>query len=156
MANRATRPHIETAKQLFRKRRRNLRGKFDQLFSLMDRAAVIVGPNSQLSSRGFSGTTFSLARSAIHEIDELFIMSSATDRVMDEAEKLIHPKSVFAMLENVFSPRKFKKATALLGEKPIGFDREDNLEAILNESSKDTVATRSRKTIPLSTFLLKI
>ncbi len=78
-ANRATRPHHEQALKLFRRRRRNLRGKFDLLFELMDKAGMIVGPDSQLSSRGFAGTTLSLARKGIREIDELFIMSAATD-----------------------------------------------------------------------------
>ncbi len=131
VANRLRVPARIEAKKLFQKWRRQLDGKFDELFQLMDRAGVLVGSSAELKDRGFTGTTEALARETIRDVDELFIMSSATDRVMERVEKLIDPRSFPGKLGNAFSSRRYKKAISLLSSEPIGFDRKDHLKAIL-------------------------
>jgi predicted hydrocarbon binding protein len=134
--NRLRAPAKKEAKKALSDWESKLRGKFDQLFQLMDRASVIVGPTTQLDSRGFDGKTLSLCRESIHEVDELFIMSSATDSVIDRVEKLVEPKSPWGLLVNAFFSRRYRRAVELLGSQPIGFDRDQGLEAILEPAQK--------------------
>lgn len=135
VANRLRRPAKEEALALFDKWRKILDGKFDELFSLMDRTSLVVGSSADLDERGFTGTTEALARKTIRDVDELFIMSAATDRVMEKVEALVEPKSLAGKLSNRFSSRRYRKAVSLLTAEPIGFDRKDHLEAILNPKS---------------------
>ncbi|NNE90491.1 MAG: hypothetical protein HKN23_02490, partial [Verrucomicrobiales bacterium] len=137
VANRLRRPAKADAEKSFSIWRKKLRGKFDALFALMDRAGMLIGPASGLGSRGFSGTTESLCREAIHEVDELFIMSSATDQVMDRVENLIEPRDVPGKFVNAFSSRRYRSAIELLGSKPIGFDdRETGLREIIEPTER--------------------
>ena len=138
VANRLRRPAREEATSLWKEWQGRLQGKFDELFALVDRTSLVVGSSSDLDERGFTGTTESLARQTIRGVDELFIMSAATDEVMGEVEGLIEPRSLASRLFNRFSSRNYRKATALLTSEPIGFDETDHLEAILHpEKSED-------------------
>ena len=143
--NRLRAPIKRKALLTLREWKTKLRGKFDQLFRLMDRSLVIVGPSSQLKARGFEGATLDLCRETNKTVDELFIMSSATDTVIDRAEKLIEPRSPHGLLSNAFFPGRYRRAIEMLGSKPIGFDREEGLEAILEPARKlnPDAATRS-------------
>lgn len=131
VANRLRVPARNEAKKLFQKWHAQLDGKFDELFQLMDRTGVVVGSSAELKDRGFTGTTEALAKKTIRDVDELFIMSSATDQVMERVEKLVDPRSFPGKLVNAFSSRWHKKAISLLSSEPIGFDRKDHLKAIL-------------------------
>lgn len=143
VANRLRRPAKKEALDLFREWEGKLKGKFDELFSLMDRTSMVVGGSLDLDERGYQGTTEALARKAIREVDELFIMSSATDRVVDEVESLVLPRSGFARLFNTFSSRNYRRANDLLTSTPIGFDRQEHLETILNPPTSTEKKQRS-------------
>ncbi len=143
VANRRRRPHKAAAETLYRDWKEQLRGKFDRLFALMDQASLLVGSSTALEARGFSGTTDTLARETIRGVDELFIMSAATDRVMAKAAALIDPPSPLADLVNAFHSKRYREAIALLGSQPIGFDRSDQLEAILAPVAGEDSARRS-------------
>ena len=131
VANRLRRPARDKALKLFENWQDRLSGKFDNLFQLMDRAGLVVGSSQDLDERGFAGTTEALARETIHGVDELFIMSSATDHVMEEVKSLIRPTSLFPTVFNAYSSRRYRKAISLLTKEPIGFDEHEHLEAIL-------------------------
>ncbi len=135
IANRMRRSSKEEALNLFNTWKKRLAGKFDELFDLMDRTGLVVGSSRDLDERGFIGTTESLARETIHGVDELFIMSAATDQVMEEVETLVAPKTIPAKLLNRFSSRRYRKAIALITSEPIGFDQHDHLESILQPPS---------------------
>ena len=143
VTNRLRYPAKKEAEALYLSWKEQLRGKFDELFELMDRAGMVVGSSMDIDSRGYAGTTAKLAREAIKSVDELFIMSAATDRVMLEAEALISPRSPFAQLINGFSSQRYHRAIRLLSGEPIGFNDKDRLAAILripeaNETKKHT------------------
>ncbi|MEO0415058.1 MAG: hypothetical protein AAF226_08920, partial [Verrucomicrobiota bacterium] len=65
LMNRRRRSVLEKAHQEFEKWRVNLRGKFDRLFVLMDRASVI-----QRNSDHYVGETATLTGEVVHEVDE--------------------------------------------------------------------------------------
>ncbi|MEC5125831.1 hypothetical protein VSU19_03660 [Verrucomicrobiales bacterium BCK34] len=137
--NRLRRPARKAAEELLTTWKSRLRGKFDTLFQLMDRTSLVVGSSADLEERGFVGTTEKLAHETIHGVDELFIMSSATDQVIEEVEELVSPSSPIAWCLNGFSSRRYKRAIQLLSSRPIGFDDEDRLEKIISpKSAKNT------------------
>lgn len=131
VTNRLRYPAKKEAEALYHSWKEQLRGKFDELFQLMDRAGMIAGSSFDLHELGFAGTTEQLAREAIKCVDELFIMSSATDRVMEEVETLIAPRAPLARLLNGFSARRYRQSVRLLSGEPIGFDDRDRLASIL-------------------------
>lgn len=133
--NRLRRPARKEAEELLGAWKTQLRGKFDTLFQLMDRTSLVVGSSSDLEERGFTGTTEKLARETIRGVDELFIMSSATDQVMEDAESLVSPRTPLAWLMNGFSSKRYKQAVQLLSSRPIGFDDEARLEKIISPKS---------------------
>ena len=133
--NRLRRPYLKEAEELLASSKSRLRGKFNTLFELMDRTSLVVGSSSDLEERGFTGTTETLARDTIRGVDELFIMSSATDEVMAEGRDLVSPRAPLAWLGNCFSSRRYKKAIQLLSSRAIGFDDAAQLEKIISPRS---------------------
>lgn len=134
VANRLRLPRKKEAVELYLNWKEQLRGRFDELFQLMDRTGLLVGSSRDVEERGYSGTTEALARETIRTVDELFIMSSATDRVMDEAGRLIDPRSFSGKLLNLVSPHRYRKGIRLLNADPIGFEDQDGLAAILGHA----------------------
>ena len=144
VANRLRRPARDQARRLLHNWRDQLSGKFDQLFALMDRASLVVGSSADLESRGFGGATLELCQQSIREVDELFIMSSATDQVMDRADFLIEPDPFLPRMVNTFSGRRYRRGIELLESAPIGFDGDQELFAILDPAEKKNTAAGSR------------
>ena len=137
VANRMRRPAKLEAEDLLKSWKRQLKGKFDRLFELMDRTTILVGSSSEGENREFSGTTEELRKKAIREVDELFIMSSATDQVMDDVEKSVEPGSFWGGLVNLFSWTRYQRATELLTSKAIGFDRDQGLASIISPKNRE-------------------
>ncbi len=133
--NRLRRPARKEAEELLATWKSRLRGKFDTLFQLMDRTSLVVGSSADLEERGFTGTTEKLAHETIRGVDELFIMSSATDQVIEEVEELVFPGSPLAWCLNGFSSSRYKQALQLLSSRPIGFDDAARLEKIISPKS---------------------
>ncbi|MCB1233574.1 MAG: hypothetical protein KDM91_00715 [Verrucomicrobiae bacterium] len=131
VASRLRRPLKAEAEKALAGWREKLSGRFEALFQLMDRAALVVGTGSSLRERGYSGVTLDLGRETIRSVDELFIMSSAADKVMGMAAAAIEPGGVFGRLANAFSSRRYRRGLRTLDSDAIGFDREEGLEAIL-------------------------
>lgn len=149
VSNRMRRPAMKESRKLLNYWKEELRGKFDTLFSLMDRAGVVVGSRSDLLSSGLDGTTREVGLRTIRSVDELFIMSAATDQVMKQVEQLLDPATFGLRLHNRFSSRRYQKAIDLLESEPIGFDQEDHLEAILSPDANQSGIDR-----PTSKLLL--
>ena len=143
VSNRMRRPAKKEAEKLLAHWQEELRGKFDALFSLMDRTGVVVGSRTDLLSNGLEGTTREVGLRTIRSVDELFIMSAATDQVIQEVNDLLKPSSFFARLFNGFSSRRYRKAIDLFESEPIGFDQEDHLEAILSPAGSSSDLDRA-------------
>ena len=142
VSNRLRRPAKKEAEALYTTWKESLRGKFEELFQLMDRVRMLVGARLDFDQRGFTGSTETLAREAIRNVDHLFIMSSATDRILGEVEQLLVPHGLFARIVNLVSPRRYQHAIRLLGTESIGFDATAGLEAILNPTKASETSHR--------------
>ncbi len=131
LLNRKRRRTKDEAEQTYQDWRRKLRGKFDQLFDLMDRTSVI-----KRVSENFTAVTATLTTETVKEVDQLFIMSSATDRVMENVVALIDPRTPWGKAINCVSMRNFRKAIDLMSSKAIGFDKSEGLRSILKTGNQ--------------------
>ena len=111
--------------------------KTESLFQLLDRTAVVIGSEADLPQRGYTGETLSLSQKTIEDVDELFIMSSAVDRILREARELVHPKHSTFQVVNTLSTNRYLRAMKLLRDQPVTFTPEDGIEPILREDRQN-------------------
>lgn len=116
---------------------RGFEKKTESLFQLLDRTSVVIGSEVDLPKRGYTGDTLSLSKKTIEDVDELFIMSSAVDRILREARELVHPKYSTLQAVNVLSTNRYLKAMKLLRDQPITFTPEDGIEPLLREDGQN-------------------
>ncbi len=118
-----------------------LREKTDGLFGLLDRTAVVVGSAAELDERGYTGETLRLSRQTIRDVDELFIMSSCAERVLEDARRLIHPPNLVTRTGNLVRKGLYDKALRLLEDEPVRFSPDDQLEPIVRgrKSRRDSL-----------------
>ncbi|MEZ5329664.1 MAG: hypothetical protein R3F19_31845 [Verrucomicrobiales bacterium] len=114
-----------------------LRAKTDALFALLDRTAVVVGSSADLESRGYAGETLRLSRQTIKDVDELFIMASCADGVLERAQKLTRPDGIAAKSVNLVAESRYSEALKLLREDAIQFKPADGLEHIMRSPRSD-------------------
>jgi hypothetical protein len=129
--SRRRKPIKVEAEELLASWDRGFDSKTQSLFKLLDRTAVIIGSEADLPKRGYTGETLTLSKQTIEDVDELFIMSSAVDRVLREARKLVHPSYSTFQVINKLSTNRYLKAMKLLRDQPITFSPEDGIEPIL-------------------------
>lgn len=108
-----------------------LKNKTTELFALLDKAGSTVGNAAMLERSGWSGTTRDLAFGAIRDVDQLFVMSSALDQVLEQARKLIQPDNPLAAGRNLVSGGQYRKALDLLEADHIRFGPESTIPSIL-------------------------
>ncbi|MCP5538094.1 MAG: hypothetical protein H7A51_17915 [Akkermansiaceae bacterium] len=142
-ANRRRRKSKQHAEQVFAHWHEQMKGRFDRLFEVMDRAGVVVGSEKDLSGRGYEGETRSESINAIRAVDKAFILSSGVDDIIERVESLIHPSWLGTKLVNVFSRSRYERAIELLERQPVvaGYgrikvaDRDEN--SLLGDRAKD-------------------
>ena len=105
----------------------------DRLFGLLDRANVVVGSEEELDRRGYAGETERISREAIRDVDRLFIMSTAVERVLASAGGLVYPKYAYQRAHNRFGISRYRRASALLEVDPITFRPGDGVAPLVRE-----------------------
>ncbi|MGK0185886.1 MAG: hypothetical protein ACI9R3_001669 [Verrucomicrobiales bacterium] len=108
-----------------------LRAKTDGLFTLLDRTAIVIGSSAELEKRGYAGETLQLSKQTIKDVDELFIMATCADEVLERAQKLTRPDGIGAKSINLVAESRYEKALKLLNEDAIQFQPKDGLEHIM-------------------------
>lgn len=116
---------------------RGLREKTDGLFTLLDRTAIVVGSSSDLEKRGYTGETLRLSKQAIKDVDELFIMASCADGVLERAQALTCPDGVAGKGVNLVAEGRYAQALKLLKEDAIQFQPDEGLEHIMRGPRND-------------------
>ncbi len=120
-----------SATNLFESWDRGVREQTNELFTLMDRSATVVGSAANLEERGYTGETRQLSEQIIEDVDELFIMSACVRRVLRDAEKLIQPGNPLHQIYNQFFAERYERAQNRLRDEPIRFRPEEGIEPIL-------------------------
>ena len=136
--NRRRRPAKAEAEALLSAWEAGAHEKRDGLFALLDRTSVVVGSAVDLSERGYAGETLRLGEQTIADVDELFIMSSAVERVLREARGLVVSGLGARGAVNLFSSDNYFKAMRLLRDEPITFAPEEGIELIVRGSREET------------------
>lgn len=116
IGNRRRRRIKGQAENLLEKRRAEMKDISNELFAAMDRAAIVVGPIDELESRGYQGETLRLSKEALERIDEAFVLSSNVQKILEEADQLVHPASPLSRSRNLVSGGRYEDAVDLLDD----------------------------------------
>ncbi|MEW6161589.1 MAG: hypothetical protein AB1813_29510, partial [Verrucomicrobiota bacterium] len=111
------------------------------LFELLDRVSTVVGASTDEAAQRYAGETLRLSQQIIKDVDELFIMSACTGRVLRDAQALAFPAGALQRACNHFSRRRYRAALHLLRDQPISFKPEEALELVVRgpKSERDTL-----------------
>ncbi len=106
------------------------REKTEGLFKLMERTRTSVGTTAILESSGWTGDTAAIAHQTIRDVDQLFVMSSAIDGVLERSRGLALPRNLLATAVNFVAGKRYDDAVQLLNEDRISFSPEDPLRPV--------------------------
>lgn len=139
LLNRRRLPIKTEAVELYRNWKRGASEQTQGLFALLDRTTLVVGPTAKLEERGYAGDTLAISKAVIEDVDELFIMSSCVERVLEDVRELIFPANPVVRLLNVFSANRYRRAWSHLRTQPIRFRPEEGIEPIIREERDEPV-----------------
>lgn len=117
------------------------REKTDGLFHLLDRTRTSIGSGDTLARSGWTGETAAVAQQTIRDADQLFVMSSAIDRVLEQARTLVRPESTLVRAVNFVARKRYEDAVQLLNEDRLQFAPDDPLRPVLQPASPGTAAS---------------
>ncbi|MBM3832333.1 MAG: hypothetical protein FJ403_03460 [Verrucomicrobia bacterium] len=111
------------------------------LFELLDRTSTVVGASSDKAAQRYAGETRKLSDQIIKDVDELFIMSACTGRVLRDAQAFAYPAGALQRCQNLFGTRRYAAALNLLRDQPIAFRPDEALELIVRgpKTERDTL-----------------
>lgn len=137
--NRKRAPAKIRAVQKLQQRQQEVRQQLEGMGDLLKRADVVIGDREAIDRKGYQGKTRDLSSKALDDIDQILIMSSSVDRVIDEAKAKIEPTSLWTKIINQWSPENFNDGFDLLENKPIQFGENEGIALV-----KQRDASRSR------------
>jgi hypothetical protein len=129
--NRRRKPAMQQAKEFFAERREAVAQEVDRVFKLFERSGEVLGSKDRIKDRGYQGQTRELSEKTFENVDDLIVMSSEVERVMEEAESLIHPQNPISKTVNVFSGSRYSRGVDRISGKPLIFERDKGLPLAL-------------------------
>ena len=130
--NRRRRKVKQRATQAFQQWEEALQKKTTELFTLLDRAGRAIGTSAILERSGWTGTTRQLAQQTIQDVDQLFVMSSALDQVLERARALTQPGNPLTKTRNLVSGAHYQATLDLLEKESLQFGPETQIPTILS------------------------
>ncbi len=127
MLNRRREPAKAEALRVLAERQESVTREVDKVLELFDHSGQILGSLKRLDERGYEGRTRELGERTFESVDDLFVMSSEVERVMEEARQLVHPRDWFRKLRNLVSPIDYEKGIERISGKPLEFKRDRGL-----------------------------
>lgn len=128
--NRKRAPAKNRAKERLDEREKEVRDELDGMGELLKRADVVIGDREAIARKGYQGKTKDLSSKALDDIDQILVMSSSVDKVIDEAKQKIEPTSLWTKVTNWWSPENFNEGFELLENKPIEFDENEGIALV--------------------------
>ena len=128
--NRKRAPAKDRAKERLVQREKEVRDELDGMGELLKRADVVIGDREAIARKGYQGKTKDLSSKALDDIDQILVMSSSVDKVIDEAKQKIEPTSLWTKVTNWWSPENFNEGFELLENKPIEFDENEGIALV--------------------------
>ena len=158
--NRKRAPAKARATEKLLQRQKEVREELHGMGDLLKRADVVIGDRNAIARKGYQGKTKELSDKALDDIDQILVMSSSVDKVIDGAKEKIEPKSMWSKITNWWSPENFNEGFDLLESKPIEFDKNEGIALVReHDAINDTETTEDDKPSKISlsfTELFKI
>lgn len=117
--NRRRRSAKEKAEALLKQRREEMREVSDDLFDLIDWAALVVGPTDQLEERGYQGQTLEVSQRGLAAVDRAFVISSHVQDLIEKGARLIEPGNPIGGARNLVSQGAYQEAIELLDSEVV-------------------------------------
>ncbi len=114
-----------------------LRDRSGDLLELLDRTSKAIGTDIALGRSGWTGETLRLSRQTLADVDQLFILASGLDRVLEQTRKLLFPDNFLSAGVNRISSSRYEHALDLLDKEPVRFSPGDPLRPILQGREAD-------------------
>ncbi|MGN6543954.1 MAG: hypothetical protein ACTHK7_02820, partial [Aureliella sp.] len=102
----------------------------DKLFT---RNHDLLGSRERIEERGYTGITRELALKALDYVDDLFIMSKETKRVLSEARSMVTPRDPLSHVINLFSGSRYRQAINHVTGTPLKFSRASGIPLIVRD-----------------------
>ena len=112
---------MHEAHKVFAERQETVDREVNRVFRLFERSGEVLGSKDRIEDRGYEGQTRKLSEKTFDNVDDLIVMSSEVERVMNEAQQLIHPSNPFARAVNTFSESRFQRGIEQISGKPLKF-----------------------------------
>ncbi len=128
--NRKRAPAKNRAKERLVQREKEVRDELHGMGDLLKRADVVIGDREAIARKGYQGKTKELSSKALDDIDQILVMSSSVDKVIDEAKQKIEPTSLWRKVTNWWSPENFNEGFEILENKPIEFDENEGIALV--------------------------
>jgi len=141
-SNRRRKKQKLIAEQLYGEWKEAMSKRVDRLFTVMDRAAIVVGSERDLPERGYEGETLERSLAAIKNVDKAFVLTASVDKALEEAEELIYPSGVSSKSVNVFSRSRYDDALELLERKPLGSHLEVDEIKVMDRGEEQMLGSR--------------
>lgn len=122
--NRRRTPAMKRAHETFAQREASVQAEMEKVYGLFEQSGEILGDKEKVKKRGYEGTTKKLTDNAFEDVDDLFVMSSEVERVMDEAREMIHPKKITGKISNMFSGSRYEQGVNRISGEPLKFHRD--------------------------------
>lgn len=128
--NRKRAPAKTRAKQRLDQREKEVRAELHGMGDLLKRADVVIGDREAIARKGYQGKTKELSSKALDDIDQILVMSSSVDKVIDEAKEKIEPTAFWTKVTNWWSPDNFNDGFEILENRPIEFDENEGIALV--------------------------
>ena len=139
--NRKRAPAKARATEKLLQRQKEVRQELDGMGELLKRADVVIGDRDAIARKGYLGKTKELSDEALDDIDQLLVMSSSVDKVIDGAKEKIEPTSLWSKITNWWSPENFNEGFDLLENKPIEFDKNEGIALVREHDAINDLET---------------
>ncbi len=136
--NRRRAPAMKRAQEALAEREKLVNAEMEKVYELFDRSGEILGDKKKVEKRGYEGTTKKLTGNTFEDVDDLFVMSSEVERVMDEAREMIKPKKVAGKIANMVSASRFEQGVNRISGEPLKFHRDKGLPLVIQRESERT------------------
>ncbi len=148
MLHRRREPAKVEAQRVLAERQKSVTHEVDRVLELFDQSGQILDSRKRLEERGYEGRTRVLSERTFDNVDDLIVMSSEVERVMEEARQLIYPRNWLGKLRNLISPMDYEKGIARISGKPLEFKRDRGLPMAMRPLATEAPATTSSKSEP--------
>ena len=138
--NRRRAPAKTRAETALAEREEMVAEEMEKVYQLFDRSGEILGNKEKVRQRGYVGSTKKLTDHAFEDVDDLFVMSSEVERVMDEAREMIRPKQAIGRVANLVSAARYERGVNRISGEPLQFHRDKGLPLVIQRESERTGA----------------